>query len=67
MRGRKRPLSKSNAMNEYPKSLYRKGWEDLNDTIVVHDPGEEAAARLDGFRMLSEPEPEKAAARQAKK
>jgi len=54
-------------MNEYPKSLYRKGWEDLNDTIVVHDPGEEAAARLDGFRMLSEPEPEKAAARQAKK
>lgn len=39
---------------EYPKQLYRKGWEDLTDTIVANDEAEEEAARADGFKMLSE-------------
>lgn len=41
-------------MNEYPKFLARKGWEDLSDSVVVHDAGEEAAARVNGYRMLDE-------------
>ena len=40
--------------NEYPKQLYRKGWDDLSDTIVANDEAEEEAARADGFKMLSE-------------
>ena len=43
-------------VEQYPKQLYRKGWDDLDDTIVVHDEGEEAAARKDGFKMLSDPD-----------
>ncbi len=39
---------------EYPKQLYRKGWEDLTDTIVANDEAEEEAARAEGFKMLSE-------------
>lgn len=39
---------------EYPKQLYRKGWEDLSDTVVVNDADQEAQARADGFAMLSE-------------
>ena len=39
---------------EYPKQLYRKGWDDLTDTIVANDEAEEEAARADGFKMLSE-------------
>lgn len=39
---------------EYPKQLYRQGWEDLTDTIVANDEAEEEAARADGFKMLSE-------------
>lgn len=42
---------------EYPKSLYKNGWVDLDDMVIVHDPGEEAAARIEGYLMLSEPEP----------
>lgn len=38
---------------EYPKQLYRQGWEDLTDTIVANDEAEEEAARADGFKMLS--------------
>ena len=39
---------------EYPKQLYRQGWEDLTDTIVANDEVEEEAARAEGFKMLSE-------------
>ncbi len=39
---------------EYPKQLYRKGWKDLSDTIVVNSAEEEDAARADGFKMLGE-------------
>lgn len=42
---------------EYPKQLYRQGWDDLTDTVRVHTPAEEEAARRDGFRMLHEPAP----------
>jgi hypothetical protein len=45
-------------MIDYPKQLYRKGWNDLSDTVAVNDPLEEAEARKQGFRMLSEPDPE---------
>jgi len=44
--------------NEYPKQLYRKGWDDLSDTIVVRNEEEEGDVRAEGFRMLSEPEDE---------
>lgn len=36
---------------EYPKQLYRQGWEDLTDTIVANDEAEEEAARADGFKL----------------
>ncbi len=39
---------------EYPKQLYRKGWDDLSDSVVVENEDEEEAARADGFKMLSE-------------
>ncbi len=39
---------------EYPKQLYRKGWDDLSDSVVVENDDEEDAARADGFKMLSE-------------
>ena len=39
---------------EYPKQLYRQGWEDLSDSVVVENDDEEDAARADGFKMLSE-------------
>lgn len=45
---------------EYPKQLYRQGWEDLTDTIVANDEAEEEAARADGFKMLSEEDGEEA-------
>ena len=48
--------------NEYPKQLYRQGWEDLTDTIVANDEAEEEAARADGFKMLSEEDGEGEAA-----
>lgn len=41
-------------MNEYPKQLYRSGWEDLSDSVAVNDAAEEEAARADGFKMLDE-------------
>ena len=41
-------------MIEYPKQLYLHGWDDLDATVVVHDAGQEAAARKDGYKMLSD-------------
>ena len=41
-------------MTEYPKQLYRKGWADLSDTIVVNSQDEEDAVRVEGFKMLGE-------------
>jgi len=41
---------------EYPKSLYLKGWDDLDASVIVHDAEQEAQAREEGYRMLSEPE-----------
>ena len=41
---------------EYPKQLYRSGWDDLTDTIVVSDADAEGDARQAGFRMLSDPD-----------
>jgi len=43
-------------MNEYPKQLYRSGWDDLTDTIVVDTKEEEDAVRSEGFKMLGEEE-----------
>ena len=40
--------------HEYPKQLYRKGWDDLSDSVVVENDDEEEAARAEGFKMLSE-------------
>lgn len=46
---------------EYPKQLYRKGWDDLSDTVVVDNAEDEESARVAGFKMLSEsPIPEEA-------
>jgi hypothetical protein len=39
---------------EYPKQLYRKGWDDLSDTILVENAEQEGDARQQGFKMLSE-------------
>ena len=39
---------------EFPKQLYRKGWDDLSDTIVVDDAEGEEQARVAGFKMLAE-------------
>ena len=41
---------------EYPKQLYRSGWDDLTDIIVVSDADAEGDARQAGFRMLSDPD-----------
>ena len=46
-------------MIEYPKQLYLHGWDDLSATVVVMDAEQEAAARKDGYKMLSETEPVK--------
>ena len=45
---------------EYPKQLYRKGWDDLSDSVVVENEDEEDAARAEGFKMLSENDGEEA-------
>lgn len=55
------------SFSEYPKQLYRKGWEDLSDTVVVNDADQEAQARADGFVMLSEPVAEAAPAKRGRK
>jgi hypothetical protein len=44
---------------EYPKSLYLKGWEDLDATVVVYDADEEAVMRSSGYKGLADPEPAK--------
>ena len=41
---------------EYPKSLYLHGWDDLDACVIVRDEQQEAQARSEGYRMLSEPE-----------
>ena len=40
--------------HEYPKQLYRKGWDDLSDSVVVENEDDEDAVRAEGFKMLSE-------------
>lgn len=45
---------------EYPKQLYRQGWDDLSDSVVVENEDEEDAARAEGFKMLSENDGEEA-------
>lgn len=42
-------------MQDYPKALYRDGWNDLSACVVVLDAAEEAHARKEGYRMLNEP------------
>lgn len=44
----------SKEFSEFPKQLYRKGWDDLSDTIVVDDAEGEEQARVAGFKMLAE-------------
>ena len=46
--------------HEYPKQLYRKGWDDLSDSVVVENEDEEDTARAEGFKMLSEKDGEEA-------
>ena len=43
-------------MQDYPKALYRDGWNDLSACVVVLDAAEEAHARKEGYRMLNEPD-----------
>lgn len=40
---------------EYPKALYRAGWDDLDASVTVHSAQEESSARAEGYRGLSEP------------
>lgn len=42
--------------NEYPKMLYRKGWDDLSDSVQVENDEQEGEARQQGFKMLGEEE-----------
>jgi len=49
-------LEKIMEIVEYPKQLYRSGWDDLSDTVVVNSTEEEEAARADGFKHLAEPD-----------
>lgn len=48
--------------NEYPKMLYRKGWDDLSDSILVENAEQEGEARQQGFKMMNEPTKRKAKA-----
>jgi hypothetical protein len=45
---------------EFPKALYLRGWDDLAACVTVQDAAEEAGARAQGYRSLTEPvaEPE---------
>lgn len=40
---------------EYPKALFRSGWDDLADCMVVLDADGERDARNAGFRSLAAP------------
>jgi len=39
---------------EFPKVLYLRGWDDLAACITVQDAGQEAEARVQGYRSLAE-------------
>lgn len=53
------------AFEKFPLALFMHGWADLDACVVVHSDEEEAQARSQGYRPLSEPvqeiaeEPEK--------
>ena len=40
---------------EYPKSLYLRGWDDLSAHVIVQDGAAETEARKAGYRMLTDP------------
>jgi len=40
---------------EFPKALYLRGWDDLAACVTVQDAGQEAEARVQGYRSLAEP------------
>ena len=44
------------AIIEYPKSLYLKGWDDLDAMVIVYDEEGEKAARAKGYKGLAENE-----------
>lgn len=46
-------------MNEYPKMLYRSGWSDLDDCVIVHDMEQEGVANDGGFVPLGPIDAEK--------
>lgn len=46
-------------MIEYPKSLYLKGWEDLDAHVIVYSKDEESDARAKGYKCLADPVEEK--------
>ena len=39
---------------EYPKVLYRKGWDDTTDCMIVYDAKGEADVRSSGFSDLGD-------------
>lgn len=39
---------------EYPKSLFLRGWDDLEATKLVHGEDEEREARKGGYKSLAE-------------
>lgn len=39
---------------EYPKAMYRDGWENLSSYRAVKDAKEEEAARAEGYKTLPE-------------
>lgn len=51
------------ASTEYPKVLYKEGWDNLDSNIVVNSVEEEEAADKDGFKHLSSFTEKKAAAK----
>ena len=38
---------------EYPKILYKEGWDNLHNNIIVNSVEEEEAADKEGFKHLS--------------
>jgi hypothetical protein len=50
-------FSRSSDMQEFPKVLYGKGWDDISDFVVVIDEDEEKKARDSGYAALNEARP----------